>query len=359
MKSVTARAPAKLILTGEHAVLQGVPALAIALTCYCDTTISSHSLPQVLFDLANLKHKRLRTLSHLKRFKTKVQNNYDHFLKGKKSILNVLREPFHLLEYTTSAFIDRLNLHLKEGFNVKTHSDIPSGYGLGSSAAAIVSTNFALNQFNGENLSLNTLFQLNLDAENLQHGHSSGLDIQVSAHGGCLRFIRNAPPETLTWPDFPLTLILTGKPASSTGECVAQSQAYFSQHPRCIESFHEVSQTIENAMLTRNFESFKAGIQRNQALLEKLGVIPQPICHFIQDLAHHGFTAKVCGAGSISGENAGVVAVFANTSDLDSILRHYPHFICLNAEIDLQGVRLIPSVNEDCEMRSARQGSFF
>lgn len=341
MRIVTARAPAKLILTGEHAVLHGVPAVAMAINCYCDTTVSSHSLPQVLFDLVNLKHKRSRTMAHLRQLKHKIQSDYHQFLEGRHSILKVLSEPFHLLEYTTSAFIEKFNIHLHKGWNVRTHSDIPTGYGLGSSAAAVVSTNFALNQFNGKNLSIEALFELNLDAENLQHGQSSGLDIQVSARGGCLRFTPGLPVETLEWPNFPLTLVLTGKPQSSTGECVTQSQAYFAKNPKSTLLFKDVSEAMTTAIQTKDFLAFKQAITRNQRLLERIKVIPATVSNFIKNLESQGFAAKVCGAGAISGDAAGVVAVFSHHSELKTVMQAYPQFQLMDAEIDLKGVHLL------------------
>jgi mevalonate kinase len=338
VKKISARAPAKLILSGEHAVLHGVPALAMAVNLYCDTTISANSLPRVLFDLANLDHKRSRTLQHLRRLKAKIQQDYHAFLEGSHSIREVLREPFHLLEYTTSAFMDKLNVRLQEGFQVHTHSSIPTGYGLGSSAAAVVSTNFALNHFLGKDLSLDDLFQLNLDAENLQHGKSSGLDIYVSAHGGLVSFSLGKIPQKLVWPVFPLCLVLTGEPISSTGECVEHSKGYFEQHPSVLAEFSAVSEAMRAALDAAHFEAFAKAVIQNQRLLECLGVVPSPVQAFIQALHTAGLPAKVCGAGAIRGDAAGVVAVFAPKDTVTTLLPQDRSWSIIDAIIDLQGV---------------------
>ncbi len=340
LKKLTARAPAKLILSGEHAILQGVPAIAIAINLYCETTVTSQSLPRVLFNLANLEHKRERTFRHLRRFKAKVQADYHRFLEGKHSIRQVLKEPFHLLEYTATAFMDKLNLKMQEGLSVHTHSDIPSGYGMGSSAAAIVSLNFALNQFTGKNLSLDELFHLNLAAENLQHGQSSGLDIYTSAHGGCIRFCHDKTAESLTWPDFPFTLILSGTPESTTGECVAHTQALFKREPSRVADFARVSEAVYQAIQHHDFNAFKAAIIENEHLLEALGVVPLKIQAQIKTLHQAGIAAKICGAGAIQGEGAGVVIAFASAEAIAQTLPGFTPLELRHAHVDLHGVTL-------------------
>lgn len=342
IKPVTARAPAKLILTGEHAILHGVPAIAMAINCYCDTTISPSSTPRVLFNLANLDHKRERTLHHLRRFKAKIEDSYHQFLAGDRSIRSVLKKPFHLLEYTATAFLEKMDAERKEGFSVHTHSNIPEGFGLGSSAAAIVSTNYALNIFTEKHLSLDQLFELNLEAENLQHGRASGLDIYVSAHGGMVRFCHDKKRvEPLTWPSFPLTLILTGQPESTTGECVTHTKAFLDQHPELIAEFEAVSQKIYQALNAKDFDAFKWAITQNERLLETIGVVPDRVRTLIHSLEAQGLAAKVCGAGAISGDNAGVVAVFGDFKTVSKALPADSSEKLMDISIDLEGVRVL------------------
>lgn len=339
-KPLTARAPAKLIITGEHAVLQGAPAIAVALNRYCDTTLTPTPLPKVLFDLVNLDHKRGRTLRYLSRFKTKVREDYQEFLKGGVSIRKVLKEPFQLLEYTASAFIDKLQHKMDEGFSVKTHATIPTGCGLGSSAAAIVSLNYALNHFTGKNLSVEELFEMNLDSENLQHGKSSGLDLFVSAHGGCLRF-QEGKVEKLEFPAFPLTLLITGEPESSTGECVAHSREFFAKQPALIKAFEEVCEQIYESIQIDNFEAFRKGIIKNECLLEELGVVPASIQALIRQVESFGFAAKVCGAGALKGDKVGAILIAGSLNEIQAYDFIQAAGELMSVEIDQEGVRLV------------------
>ncbi len=338
-QEITARAPAKLIITGEHAVLQGVPAIAIAVNRYCDTTLTPDSLPKVLFNLVNLDHKRSRTMHYLSRLKEKVKADYHEFQQGERSIRKVLKEPFHLLEYTAGAFVEKLAHKMEEGFTVKTDSRISTGCGMGSSAASVVSLNYALNTFTGKNLSLDELFELNLASENLQHGKSSGLDIYVCAHGGALQF-KDGKVERLNFPNFPLTVVITGEPESSTGECVAHAREVFSKNVKLVAEFQKASDTILASIQNNDLAAFKAGIKKNERLLEEIGVVPQKVQTLIRQLEEAGFAAKVCGAGSITGDKAGVVLVIALPEDLQglSCLSEYQSF---QVALDQEGVRLV------------------
>jgi hydroxymethylglutaryl-CoA synthase len=337
--SVSAKAPGKLILTGEHAILHGVPAIAIAIDRFCTTTVSPLSKPRVLFNLANLEHKRERTLRHLKRLKQVLQERHNSFTQGERSITDVIKEPFYLLEYTTGAFIDKLNLKFKEGFSLDTCSTIPTGCGMGSSAAAIVSLNYALSHFMNKPLSIHELFELNLAAENLQHGRSSGLDLQVSMHGGCIYFTQKeiAP---LTFPDWALSIINTGTPESSTGECIAHTHSFFND-TELLQAFNEVSTNIHDALKTQNQQIFFSNIHRNHLLLQRIGVVPDNIHQLILDLYQHGIVAKLSGAGAVRGKSAGILLVFEHSDRVNSILKKLnSSFIAETIQLVTQGVAL-------------------
>ena len=316
---VTAKAPGKLIITGEHAILHGTPAIAIAIDRFCETTINQISKPRVLFNLANLEHKRERTLKHLKRLKDALQQRHNAFTKGERSITDVLKEPFYLLEYTAGAFMDRLNVKFKEGFSLDTHSSIPTGCGMGSSAAAIVSLNYALSHFMEKPLSIDELFELNLAAENLQHGRSSGLDLQISMRGGCIRFAQGTITP-IDFPNIPLSIINTGAPASSTGECIAHTRAAFND-PELIEAFNEVSANIYEALINNDPTTLHSNIHRNHLLLQRIGVVPTPIHELALQLYQQGIVAKLSGAGAVRGDAAGILLVFAEAAEVNKALK--------------------------------------
>ncbi len=317
--SILCKAPGKLILSGEHAVLLGAPVLATAVSLYATTTLTPYSLSDICFDLINLKHKRAHTRQALHRLSARLQKDYQRFRLGEIGIRRVVQKPFELVEYTVSHFLDRFEEKRKTGVHIHHHSDIPVGCGMGSSAASIISTNWALNQFYEKNLTLESMLALSLDAENLQHGYSSGIDLFMATHGGTW-LIDGAQHTPLSLSSkLPLFWVNTGTPQSSTGECVACSKAYFAKHPDSIAQFRAVTEAMAHALDSDHLQGLKQAFWQNQDLLTLLGVVPLKIQNFLALLKADNLAGKVCGAGSVAGERAGMLLL---CGDQDLLTAH-------------------------------------
>lgn len=337
MSSVTARAPGKLIISGEHAVVHGHPALAVAINRYADTTVRAQHPAGILFDLVNLPHKRQRTLHTLRRIKNRVQASYEKFQRGEKGIRDVIKKPFELLEYTTSNVLEKLSPQHQQGFSIHTHSSIPTASGMGSSAAAIISTNFALAHYLQKPISPENLMQLGLAAENMQHGQSSGLDLYMSIHGGCQLF-QQGKAEARALPQLQATMINTGTPLSNTGECVAATSQYF-KNSSIGNDFAAVTHSIDQALQNNDLNQLKNGIRENHRLLCKIGVVPEPIQNLISRLEMQGLAAKICGAGAVRGNNAGIIVIVGQV-DTTVFPREFG-YCAESISVEAQGVRLI------------------
>jgi mevalonate kinase len=225
-KHLKARSPAKLILTGEHAVVYGMPAIAMAVNRYAESSILTHGSPNIFFNFLNLKYAKSLTLSTLLGYKKRIQEQYHAFLEGQCTIREVLKMPFELLQFTVTNLLETLNIPLAEGLEIRSSSNIPMGCGMGSSAAAIMSTLFALSHYYQLDIDPIRFISLGREAENLQHGRSSGLDLQLVMRGGCLRF-QEGQLETRALPSFPIGLVHSGKPETTTGQCVASVASHF------------------------------------------------------------------------------------------------------------------------------------
>lgn len=339
-KQMTARSPGKLILSGEHAVLYGKPALAMAINRYAHSVISSHFSPAIFFNLLNLRYAKSLTLSALTLLKARLQEDYSAFLNGRCNIREVLKKPFELLQYTVTNVIESLNISLPHGVEIKTSSNIPIGCGMGSSAATVMSALHALTHFFKLEIDPRYYVSLGREAENLQHGRSSGLDLQLAMLGGALKF-QEGHTEPRIFSNLPLYIVLTGVPLTSTGECVAKVQSYL-QTGTWLNDCEAVTTAMDRALQNLDIHLLQACIRQNHQLLIKLGVVPQKVQMFIQKLEQMGAAAKICGAGAVAGDKAGIVwVVFAEGANpvnakVRTLLNEYQYTLH-KVEMDREG----------------------
>lgn len=333
-----AKAPAKLIISGEHSVVHGHPALAIAINKYAHTTTTwNKSSSMVSFRSLDFAMVNSCTMQTLKKLKVRLQEDYKNFLAGKCTIRQVLKRPMELLQFTVSNFLEELNISLPNGIEIEINSDIPMGCGMGSSAASVVSTIYGLLSLFNIKLDPLKLLDLSLEAENLQHGRSSGLDLSLATYGGCL-YYKKGETQSRTISDFPLYIVNTGVPTATTGDCVSFVNSAFI-NTNIGNDFDIITTAIDKSMQDNKLANFKLAIAENNKLLQKIGVVPDKVAGFISEIETYGGAAKVCGAGSISGNNAGVVLVVGDDNYSD-IAKKYDYEIELVVP-DLQGARVV------------------
>jgi mevalonate kinase len=319
-KQFKARSPAKLILSGEHAVVYGKPAIAMAIDRYAQSTINANLSSAILFNCLNFKSAKSFTLQALEGIKYRLQDKYHAFLEGRCGIREVLKTPFELLQYTVTHLLDTLNIPLSQGLEIRASSEIPIGCGMGSSAAIVMSTLYALAHFLKLDIDPARFLALGREAENLQHGYSSGLDLHLAMKGGCLRFEEG---QTLVraLPNVPLCIVQTGTPESTTGQCVSMVSKHFKQGTMA-DDFAAITELFDQALQVNNISNMQACIRQNHQLLVKIGVVPPKVQDYIRALEKEGAAAKICGAGAVHGNNAGVVLVISER-DLSAVTKDY------------------------------------
>lgn len=336
-KTLTVKTPAKLILCGEHAVVYGYPALAIAVNLYTHTTVKWSSPLHFSFNLPGLDFRQKITLEALKRLKINLNKQYEKFDSGDISIREVLKHPFELTLYSAVSVLEKIKHKLPMGVSIHTESEIPMGCGMGSSAANVVSVIHALSEFLNIDFELDDYIRLGIKSENLQHGYSSGLDVHMVYNGGCVHY-RPGQFEAREIPQFPMQLVNTGKPLSSTGECVAHTAKYF-KDDALGPQFAKITNEMSMALNENNLEKIADLVRQNHRLLVRLGVVPSTVQKFIHEIEARGLAAKICGAGAVSGETAGVVMVIGE-QDISDITEKYAYTVSV-IQADSRGSHVV------------------
>lgn len=307
MKAV---APGKLILSGEHAVVHGAPALAMAIDRNAQTMVLPAEGETVSFSIQGLEPGESYTLRALQDFRDRVKNNYQLFLDGKLGIRDVLSKPVDLFKYGYILTLDAMHHKIDEGLCMKIRSNIPLGCGLGSSAATVLSELRAIGHYLRVDFKPQWYYDFSLEVEKMQHGHPSGVDSYISLNGGCARF-QNGEATSVPLPQMQMFLVETGKPDSTTGECVVQVDREFANNSIWSE-FADVTLGMESGIIKNDIQLVRSLVRENHRLLCKIGVVPAKVQQFVREVEKAGGAAKVCGAGTIRGEAGGALLVLAD-----------------------------------------------
>jgi len=210
---VTASAPAKVILFGEHFVVYGEPAVVLAIDKRAYTTVQLRKDQRIYIDSTDL---RVSGTFRGKRFQAEKGGS-----KARLKLEPVKNAVQQVLE----------KAERKTGVNVRINSDIPVSAGLGSSAAVATSTILAVSNLLGMKLSRDQIFYMAYESERLVHGTPSGIDPAISTYGGALQFQKGKDFVSLNvQTNIPLVVGNT-KVERSTGELVAMVHRMREHYP--------------------------------------------------------------------------------------------------------------------------------
>lgn len=203
-------APGKVILHGEHAVVHGKVALAVALNLRTFLRLQPHSNGKVNLNLPNIGIKRAWDVARLQLLDTSFLEHGDVSEKVEK-LKEVAGLPEDCADRERLAVLAFLFLYLSicrkqsalPSLDIAVWSELPTGAGLGSSAAYSVCLAAALltlceeipnPRTGGEPASrwtaedLEVINQWAFQGERVIHGNPSGVDNAVSTWGGALRY---------------------------------------------------------------------------------------------------------------------------------------------------------------------------
>lgn len=287
-KMVSFQAPAKVIFSGEHAVVYGKPALAAAINL------------SLTFSL-EVDQKKQKTL---------IQKEIFFISEKVKEFLNKKKIKFN----------DRK-------FKYQIESNIPIGYGLGSSAALSTASVAAfLNFYSQKNFSQPEINQLAYEVEKYFHKKPSGIDNTTSCFGGLIyyrkefEFLRNISVLNFKIPNKigeRLFLIDSGKPKETTKEMVTIVAKRYNKEPRLIESvlidIEKTTKKMVISLVDGDNKLFKQSLIDNQILLEILGVVSKTTKKLLFSLEPYG-VGKITGAGGQK-QGSGFILFYAENKE--------------------------------------------
>lgn len=283
MKStIIIKAPGKVILSGEHAVVYGKPSIASAIDLYLTFSLQKSSTTS--------KHKKIATIS-------KIVTNY--LTKN-----NILFTSFP--------------------YNFEIDSQIPVGFGLGSSAALSVASVAAfLFFYTGSEPKPEDVNNLAFKAEKLFHTNPSGVDNSASTYGGLIFFRREFEfLKTISALSFKipkkiedrLFLINSGKPAEKTKEMVQHVGTMYNKNAKNMErilgEIEKTTKQITVSLIKEDVSFFESTLVKNQAFLSEIGVVSSSAKRLLTDLSKYG-VGKITGAGGIN-QGSGYILFSAN-----------------------------------------------
>lgn len=271
-----ASAPGKVILFGEHAVVSGVTALGGAIDLRARVTVED--LPgRTLIDACGL------TLQGFSFDLISGQVSSAEAATATRYISGVLRE-FEARD-----------------LRVCVESGIPSGSGLGSSAAIVVATLAAINRHMGLGLSRKEIaIHAHRIEKAVQQGLGSPMDTALATYGGHCLVSDEVQPIDLPYLD--LAVGCTGKPHNTRAE-VERVQDLQSRRPEIVgpvfQAIGAISTRAVSLMQEQRLERLGELMNINHGLLEALGVGTRELCELVYAArgAGRALGAKITGAG--------------------------------------------------------------
>src|SRR3990170_8431495 len=253
---VTASAPGKLMLFGEHAVLHGYPCLVTSVDLRYKVSIELIDKPVISIQTPVLEDRK-------EVYSIRVEDLQNDPLKQNdtKFVMAVLQGMIPKVGY-------------RNGFRIQSDGPIAS-YGLGSSSAISVATVRALSALFSIELSLEEIFQEAFSAVLEVQKTGSGFDTAAATFGGTLRYQIGKPIEKLPVENIPVIIAFTGKKVS-TVELVNKVIDSEKRNPNfqreIFQSIGTITESAQTAMLKQDWETVGQLADRNQDFLEQLGV---------------------------------------------------------------------------------------
>ncbi|XP_029881960.1 mevalonate kinase isoform X2 [Aquila chrysaetos chrysaetos] len=349
-RSLVLSAPGKVILHGEHAVVHGKVALAVALDLRTFLHLRPCAEGKVCVRLPGVGVVRSWDTSSLQALRRGVAADFDESKSPSVEQLHTLKEFAGIAagasapeSLATLAFLYMcLAISAKYGdvpnVDILVWSELPTGAGLGSSAAYAVCLAAALLMAcraiscplkEGESTARWTEEELTLinswafQGERVIHGNPSGVDNAVGTWGGALRYQSGKITPLKRVPMLRILLTNTKVPRSTkvlvagVKEKILKFPAIMNPVLDSIDAISQECQSVLEAMPANPSPEYYPVLEElfdiNQHHLNVIGVGHPSLDRLCQVTASHGLHSKLTGAG---GGGCGITLLRPDTSPL-------------------------------------------
>ena len=305
-----AQAPGKLILSGEHSVVYGAPAIATAVAQQATAFFVPNNSDCIEIVSAGLGMLSL-PLVDIASGKLAADERFSDFSDGVLTIDQVLDHPLKLIAYCLAY------AGFEQPGRVLIESAIPTGSGMGSSAAVIA----AVLRMAGVKEPAEQFVQSIRYCERLQHGHGSVIDASAVALGGMIK-VESGKADKLNlslgegW-----YVWNSGQPESSTGQTVAWVSDHHADSA-IWKDFSAVTRELIDSIGNGDHLSIRNLVNENQRLLNNIGVVPEAVMDVTDKIYQMGGAAKICGAGALNGHAGGQVLAYLPGKGVDHLQDH-------------------------------------
>ena len=286
---VVASAPGKVILAGEHFVVRGEPAIAMAISLRARAYARFRRDKDIVIESEDLKVRSIPTKGIIKEELTPIVSLVNKIIKMSDC---------------------------NRGIELRIRSEIPPASGMGSSAAVAVACVAALNGLLNLNLGLDEVCKMAYEAEVIVHKRPSGIDNTISTYGGVILYHKEKGFERIQYnmKGYKFILADSGLPRN-TGVMVSNVLSLYDKYKRALEHVYRASRElvmmIVDALRRGDAEMLGDLMNINHGLLSAIGVSNAKLEELV-------YTARMSGArgAKITGAGGGgfIVALVDNSS---------------------------------------------
>jgi len=267
-----------VIISGEHSVVYGYPAIVIAVNLGVKANVIP--LPERSIRISSDKYG-----VHV--FRLPVSNESNPLYPMAKVAESILEDA-----------------DSRNGLSISIKSEIPPGAGMGSSASASVAVAYATMEALHMPIQREKLIDYAMVGEKIIHKNPSGVDVYIAVDGGVIWYTRSEGSKKLDLSySFPIILVDTGI-ERNTGLMVSKVADFRRRNPElfniCMGAIGRITQELREIIIKGSFVSKEAGLYLllNHLLLSILGVSSKELDEIVYRSMREGaLGAKLTGAG--------------------------------------------------------------